>query len=501
VQGGLQPVRAHAIAGPLPSPDQEPTEDHDRTRRAPRDRYRLPASDNRWVTAVAAAALTFTALVLLVPALTFAYPLPVAAAFIATLTSVSALVVAVLFFQRYRRTGAALDLLIAIAMSMTACIEAVMPLVGQLDSWSATVALESRTTGRGAVAILMCLAAWLPSRPMRRPWSPVLFSAVVLGLAGVIVGLGYFGAHRVPVAIRGSVVEDGGVALARSPGVLIFRLVGAVLLAFAAWGFSRKAIADEDGLLTWVAMGAVLLCIARFHDFLFPSTHSDWLTTADMLRLTGQEILMVGALFEMGGWWRQRASDATQRERKRLARELHDGLAQELAFLSSHAIMVSRAGSADERSLHQLIDAAERALVEARSAIEELSQGGDARVDRAVASAGHEIAERYDIEICFDLDPIELDPRASQELTRLAGEAMLNAVRHGAPRRVDVRMRCTKRRISVLVVDDGHGFDWDAPSDGFGLTSMRERAARLGGSCVIESSPGGTEVRVEVPFS
>ena len=496
-------MRAHAFAESVRSARSvSPRADEPGHARVPTAHDALPASDTRWVTAVAASALGFTALVLVVPSLAFAYPLPFASAFVASMASVSALVVAVLFYQRHRRTLGALDLLIALAFSLTACHEAVMPLVGQVDPWTATVALESRTTGRGLVAILLCVAAWIPTRPMRQRWSKARFTAAVLGLALIVVTVGLWAANQVPSAIPGGEASEGVVTLAHDPWELAVRLAGALLLAAAAYGFSRKASAEGDGLLTWVAMATVLLCIARFHDFLFPSLHSDWLTTSDLMRLAAQEILMVGALFEMKTWWRGRATEATERERRRLARDLHDGLAQELAYLSTQSMVLSRAGGADEHSLHQLISAAERALQETRAAIGDLSEAGDTRVDRAVAVAGHEIASRYDVDIRFDLDPIELDQRASRELTKLAGEAMLNAARHAKPRRVDVELRCVKRRISVSVVDDGRGIDWEIPSSGFGLTSMRERAARLGGSCVIESSPGGgTEVRVEVPVA
>jgi signal transduction histidine kinase len=462
---------------------------------------RLPVSDPRWVTVVALVALAVTAVALLVPSVTFAYPLPFAAAFVASLASVTALVVGVLFYKRHRRTASPVDLLIALALSLTACLEALMPMVGQLDAWAATIGLESRDAGRGIVAILFCVGAWLPARPMVWCWSNTRFSGAVLALVTVAVSIGLWGAHRLPLAIPGSAGPVGGEGLARDAWVLSGRLLGALLLAAAAIGFSRRGRGDADSLFTWVAMGAVLLCVARFHDFLFPSLHSDWLTTADLLRLTAQEVLMVGALFEMGVWWRCRAADAAERERRQMARDLHDGLAQDLAFLSTQSMLVGRAGATRPDELGPLIAAAERALQETRWAIGDLADGGDRRLDLALSSAGRDIADRYGCEIAFDLAEVETDRQTSRELTRLAGEAMLNAARHGSPHRVDVELRCVGGVVSLAIADDGRGIDWGRPTTGFGLTSMKERAASVGGECVVESSVGhGTVVRVEVPI-
>ena len=468
----------------------------------------LPASDPRWVTAVALVALAVTAAVLIVPSFTFAYPLPFAAVFVSSLASVSALVVAVLFYKRYCRTASPVDLLLALALSLTACLEAVMPMVGQADPWTATVALESRDAGRGMVAILFCVAAWMPSRPMARRWRDTRFSAAVLSAAAIVVLAGLGGAHQLPRALPGSAVGAGGDGLTREPWLLVLRLVGVALLALAAIGFSRRARDKGKGIFTWVAMGAVLLCVARFHDFVYPSRHSDWLTTADLLRLGAQEVLMVGVLFEMGGWWRRRAADAVERERRQMARDLHDGLAQDLAYLTTQTMRVDRNGAADPGALGPLIAAAEQALQQTRRAIGELSDAGGQRtgqrvgqrLDRAIISAGRDIADRYDAEISFDLAEVETDDFTNRELTKLAGEAMLNAARHASAHGVDVELRCVGRVVLLVIRDDGRGIDWARPSDGFGLTSMHERAARMGGACVVESSIGrGTVVRVEVP--
>ena len=88
-------------------------------------------------------------------------------------------------------------------------------------------------------------------------------------------------------------------------------------------------------------------------------------------------------------------------------------------------------------------------------------------------------------------------------MLRIAQEALHNAVRHGAARRVTVRLNGAERRLTLEVADDGVGFDPGDPelrSRHLGLTSMEERARELGGALELRSAPGaGTTVRLEVP--
>jgi signal transduction histidine kinase len=97
---------------------------------------------------------------------------------------------------------------------------------------------------------------------------------------------------------------------------------------------------------------------------------------------------------------------------------------------------------------------------------------------------------------------VPVPPRVRRDLLRVAHEAMLNAVRHGAPRRIDVRLSFAEPGLTLSVRDDGRGFD-PARSPGidaghFGLTGMRERAAALG-TFTMSSQPGlGTSIEVTV---
>lgn len=84
---------------------------------------------------------------------------------------------------------------------------------------------------------------------------------------------------------------------------------------------------------------------------------------------------------------------------------------------------------------------------------------------------------------------------------RIASEALANAIRHGAPRRVKVVLRRRGDLLEIVVSDDGTGFEPQAPTPGVGLRSMQQRADELGGRCNIVTSRSGTTVRALLPLA
>jgi len=192
---------------------------------------------------------------------------------------------------------------------------------------------------------------------------------------------------------------------------------------------------------------------------------------------------------------------ATAEERRRIARELHDGLAHELAFIASktHRPQGDTHGPLDVR---QLADAADRALDEARRAITVLSASQPQSLSSAVAQTAEDLGERLDLAVHLDLaDDIEIPGDVTENLLRILREAMTNAAQHGASRQVHVSLERADA-LRLVVEDDGCGFDpHDAShSRGFGLLSMRERAESIGGLLILDSAPAhGTRVEVAVP--
>jgi signal transduction histidine kinase len=447
--------------------------------------------------AIAVGACVFsTALVLTVPPVHFAYPFFGAAFSLSAFASVSAVSISVLCFYRYRRHADAADVLIAFLFGVTAVLEAVLPIVAQVGGPSSiTVAFWGRLTARALVAVGLCVAAWLPAG-LRAPrvTTRAMVIAVLVGSATVVATTAAR-LSALPVVTEG---DGARTALVSGLAVRGIRVAGAAMLLLAAFGFVRRAARDD--FAGWLAVGAVLLAGARFQDFLYPALRADLVTTADLLRLAGQTVLVIAAIVELAEFWARRASEARAAERKRLAAELHDGLAQELAYLSTLAAMAA-ADPMNTEHLDRARSAAERALAETRLAIGEYTRAGPVALGPIIEEVGRTVGSRYHCAVVCDADNVVVDARTAHELSRAAREALTNAARHASAERIYCRLERVGGIVRLTVTDDGAGMSSTTIAGGhFGLQIMRNRAERLGGRCSIQSGPRrGTSVAIEVP--
>ena len=242
--------------------------------------------------------------------------------------------------------------------------------------------------------------------------------------------------------------------------------------------------------------GCVLAATARVHYLLFPSLYSEFVYTGDLLRLGFYLFMLVGASREIRSYWELRAQAAVLEDRRRMARDLHDGLTQELSYISAQSQrLAGRPG--DVATVRGIGAAAGRAMEEARRAINALTRPVDDPFPVALQRMADELAHRYDVKVVTELDSeAHVEGEGVEALLRITAEAVRNAVRHGSAARIDLRL--SAQPLCLAVADDGRGFDVRvADAGGFGLTSMRERAAALGGEMDITSGPGeGTTVRV-----
>ena len=201
---------------------------------------------------------------------------------------------------------------------------------------------------------------------------------------------------------------------------------------------------------------------------------------------------------------------STLAERNRLALELHDAVSQKLFSLvlnaESAGTLLEREGDskAARAQVATVQESARRALDELRSLIFELRPPDLERDGLCGALRKHvEVVRALQPgEIQLDLEAdVEPDPGRAREILRIAQEALSNAVRHARADHIRVRLGGEDGRVVLEVRDDGAGFDPDAPgvrSRRLGLTSMEERAQRLGGRLTVASAPGrGTTVRLE----
>ena len=196
------------------------------------------------------------------------------------------------------------------------------------------------------------------------------------------------------------------------------------------------------------------------------------------------------------------ATAAVLAERRRLAREIHDGMAQDLAFIVQQAESLD-GGDGTAEGLAQIATAARRALDESRVAIGDLMRPAGEPLADALSRVADEASGRWGASTETHTAPgLELSPPRREALLRIAGEAVTNAARHARSRRIVVELG-EHPVLQLRVRDDGVGFD-PASTEGLGghhgITGMRARAEQLGGRLRIASSPGqGTEVVVSLP--
>jgi len=200
--------------------------------------------------------------------------------------------------------------------------------------------------------------------------------------------------------------------------------------------------------------------------------------------------------------------DIREAERSRMARDLHDGVLQDLSYTAAAMglIMLEAEGTDLRGKLQEAIDAARRAAEGLRVAVNDLRV--EEEPDRTFLELVESLVERnrsmahgYEIglEVGEGLSNTSLGDAGTQIL-RVLQEALTNARRHSGAGNVEVRLSEDGDELVAEVVDDGRGFEPGIPP-GVGLRSMRERAAALGGKLEIENQVGqGTRVRLRVPL-
>ena len=200
-------------------------------------------------------------------------------------------------------------------------------------------------------------------------------------------------------------------------------------------------------------------------------------------------------------------SEIRRTERRRIARDLHDIVLQDLsgALQSLRLTDLQAKGSGMALDLGEELEALGRASSGLRSAIYDLRREKERPFLESVESLVelNQLAtpERETRLIVEDGFSVSLSRKASIELLRILQEALANVRRHSAATNVEVGLRTDDEAILLEVADDGRGFDPGSARAGIGLSAMRERVEELGGEIEVSSRPGeGTEVTVRVPL-
>ncbi len=204
-------------------------------------------------------------------------------------------------------------------------------------------------------------------------------------------------------------------------------------------------------------------------------------------------------------------------ERNRLAREVHDTLAQELAGIAlqleaADALLDSAPARARAR-LRQALERTRESLDEARRSVLDLRAGPLERrtLSAALEELGRRFAEEAGVAVATDvaLSGARLPARIEEALYRIAQEALVNIRRHAQATTVQLRLQLDSDQIMLSIADDGRGFNLEEPGGpnsqppghGFGLIGMQERARLLNGTMQICSCPGaGTQLEVRLPL-
>ena len=359
---------------------------------------------------------------------------------------------------------------------------------GAFAIWGQTL---GQIGGMGAGAA----AAWIPTRctVRRRVTAAQTAGAVAVGL--LVVALAALAASRLldtPV-YRPSTLQSSWVPTE----IILF-----VLIAVAFVGFARRAERDGDLLMRGFAVAAPFGGGAVITYAIGPVLGAGWMIADQLFLLGAYAAILGGAWTASVAYWKRYVQLASAEERRRLARDLHDGLAQDLLYIAMQArALVER--HPETESLRGLLSASERALDESRGAIGSLTYPIDEPFGSVLGSCVREVATRAGAEASVRVDG-EPEPSAAvrEAVLRIAREATCNAARHGRASHVLVTLQAGDP-LRLTVTDDGIGFDAEAAlrdGHGFGLESMQERARTVGGTLSIWSGPGeGTEISATLP--
>jgi signal transduction histidine kinase len=460
-------------------------------------------STRAWTAAVAAFAALLTLLASVTSVIDVAYesvPLHVA---VETAAALISLLAAQLILGRYVRSTELGDLLLGAALTViafgTLALSAVPAILdeeqGPIATWGALIV---RTIG----AALLGFAAWTPPRPIRHPRRAARVTVVGGGAAVLVVVLAVAAAGELlPSGLPSGISLEGRPGLDGEAAMLGLQLASTLFFAAAAVGFAGRADATGDRLIHWLAIAAALAAFSRVNYLVDPSLGTAWFFTGDVLRLLFFAALLAAGLEELRWAQRRLAEAAVLQERQRIARDLHDGVAQDLAFILQQARAMRRTMGLIP-GIERVIAAGERALDESREAVATLARPPSQPLAQALAETAREAAEREGTTVDTDLVAGVAVPGPTQEaMVRVLREAVINAARHGGARCIRVQLR-EEPKLCLSVSDDGRGFDVAdaaAAPGHHGLRGMAERVHGIGGELSIDSEPGhGTRVRVVV---
>ena len=396
--------------------------------------------------------------------------------------TLSALVGAVLLLANFRQTRLLRDLLLLAALATVALTDFIFNALPAYHYQTGIYGAGARMALTILIAGIFLAVAYAPSdrevatgRRLAAIAVPAAFYWVALGeLVDLIAG---------PVRERGPSGAYGPLATSVS-------VACCVVLIVSAFGF---ALRHRDGERSAGLLAAAAMCIAgaQLGKLGLGVAPPDWVTPSDALRVAGYGLLLATAVGMYRRSQDQLARDAVSAERLRIARDLHDGLAQDLAFIAAHSERLAREFGSD----HPLAIAAIRALAASRGQIVDLEASHASSTEAALREVAGEMSARFGVDVAVTVDggvDTERSDDERRELVRIAREAIANAVHHGGARNVTVRLGSRRSDLLLRVSDDGCGSALPVrtpPAPGWGCgrcatahACLGHRFGRVGGS-------------------
>ena len=315
--------------------------------------------------------------------------------------------------------------------------------------------------------------------------------------------------------VAGVLPDVTGIAAILSAVTAALYLVGVLL-------YRRSYLRDGPVADGYLAVAMLIGAFAEIHFYFYPGIYGGLVTTSEALRLAFFVVLIAGINAESRSDLRalrsayaalerlrlSEAERATLEERTRLARELHDGLAQDLWFAKlKHERLVPNIPEDYRPLASEVTQALDAAIAEAKQAVATMRAGDerDRPLEELMSRTVDDFASRSGVRADFsaaDL-PTALPPRTQVEVLRVLQEALTNVRKHADATVVRVNAEMHNDALLMTVVDNGRGFRPDETSgDGLGVQGMKERARLMGGDLRVVSEPsGGTTVELAVPIA
>jgi signal transduction histidine kinase len=384
------------------------------------------------------------------------------------------------------------------------------------------------TLARVVTAILLILGAAATLTRSKRVPGPV----IVLQLGPAVALLAILATLPAIEASLPRLVGPTGFAALKGDGTVMpgmdpagLAIQGIVALFYLRGAQLYREIYRQRGrqYAGYLSIALIVAAFSQLHWAILPGIYTGVVTADDLLRATFSVILLLGIDAQSRADVRAlrlanarlhalRSADAERAALEasaRLAREVHDGLSQDLWLAKLTQARLAKVPDLpdDARILNNDIgDAVDRALGGARAALATMRTGSDGpTVGESLERAVEDFSERFGIRTEFKASGAApaLPSRTAAELLRIVQEALTNVRKHADATVARVSVTWGRTDFEVIVSDNGRGFD-PASVDGstYGIRGMRERAGLIGGEILIESRPNdGTRIHLRVPGS